>query len=203
MFESKRERELRRQAEARRVQIAKRAACRSSMRSIAVNERMMRASIEENRRKAIEAENNGNHARAVSYAKLARQLETQLNVSGDMRSTVEAAYAMNENAAAFGQILHSTGEMMRGMESMTDLDALSAAQLDVEMAREQLEINAGYCEDFLSDAYPEHESCADPVGETELARIMNTNPHNDRLRILEDTNERLNRRCRVQETGKP
>lgn len=199
MFESKQEKEMRKQAEERRAQIARQAAYRNGLRDINNNQNALRNVIEDTRRKAIAAENNGDHAQAVRYAAQVRNLETQAAASGSMKNTVEAAHAMSENAAALNRIMTTAGGLMDDIGGMIDPDALYRAQYGVELAREQLEANAEYCSDFLNDGFAGETERPDPVGEAALMKILNENKSSDRLKMLDDTNSRLDavRRARA------
>lgn len=198
MILDKRERQLRQQAKIRREQIQTRALYRSGMRQIMSNERSMQGVIDENRRKAIGSEMAGDHGRALSYAKRAKDLENHLNTSSTARNTLEAAYAMSENAAALEQMLGSTGSLMQSMTAAPDMSSLCTAQANVDYLREQLDANSDYCNDFLEMTYPEKDCIKDPDAEAELARIMATQGEQlQQMHILDMTNERLNGRRRA------
>lgn len=188
------ERELQRQAAARQAQIVNQVRYRSGLRNIVLNEQAIRSVIEESRRSAVEAERRGDHARAVGCARMAKNMESQLYLSTSIRTTLEAACAVNENAAAFKQVLGSTG-LMNGLNGAIDRRALCAAQANADYIREQLNANGEYCNDMLALGQMDAELREVLEAEAELQRIMRSRTGKARRGTPENTPKR--RRARA------
>lgn len=180
-----------RKSQKRRRQLFQDVHYRMDLNRLSLHGKSLDSSYEQFAKQAREAEQKGDHTRALWLARQAQQLMQYRKASGQMQARLESAYAIRETNKTLSQIAETTANLVKTAQP---LSALNPAELQTEMlltqdsaqalidANEQLFVNS------LNDS-PEEDLSAERFLKTLLAE----KEHQQQKKEMNDTRKHLER----------
>ena len=185
----------------RRQQFAENLQYRQGMREISAGKRRIQALIDEYTAQAVDAEQGGQHDRAVRLALEARRLKQYLANSGGISAALESAHAVAAANRALSEILQTSGRLAEQTTRLADPAALGEVQAGMLTVSENMKLmmeqNDMLMEDMRDDGAPDSEA-----GEAFLSQIMRSQSREQHKKLLQDTHRQLDRLQRARAAEK-
>lgn len=174
---------------------------RQNLRMVTQQERQMDALYDQYAGQAIAAEKAGNHRMAVHLAGEAAKLKNFRNVSGSMKTSLEAAHAVNTATRAMNGIITGAKEAVSAMNCSQVAADTIALQTNMALMQDQvqafMEQNELCLNDFNFSDAPVNEE-----GEKALADLMSSTRKDQQRKLIQETAKSLDKLPRHRTTDK-
>lgn len=171
-------------------EIQQRAAFRRNVRQIDASEKELARIEQAQRRKAIEAEKTGNHTAAVRFAEAAERLGRQVLATADMKDTILATHAMQENTNAVTGLLRTVTDLSETAEIPDQAD-LATFRIGMETTREKMDMLMEIGEENMDLMANGTDSGQEERGEKILQKWLKTAEQEKRKNLLKETSKHL------------
>lgn len=164
---------------------------RQNLREVSRNERSVERLCEQYAAQAMAAERSGNHALAVRLAAEASKLKKHQVVTGSMRGSLEIAHAVQSSNQAMADMIEASrmaaGSVLEGA-SVPDVYAMQA---DLASMQEHVQSFMEQSEMLYEDFEHGEDAPVSEEGERYLKSLMSSTRKEKQLKLLQDTNSRL------------
>ena len=190
-----------RRARERRQQLEKDIQYRQNLRAVKAEKQRIQSLVEDYSNKAVTAEREGHHDRAVRLAQEAGRLKKYLDSSGGISASLESAHAVATANRALTNIMVASGGLLETTSGMADPVALGRAQASMLSVNENMQMMLEQS-DQLMENLSENSDHPDEVGEAFLQQILRSNEQQKHSRLIKDTNRQLDRLQRARAAEK-
>ena len=164
---------------------------RQNLREVSRNEKSVERLCEQYAAQATAAERAGNHALAVRLAAEASKLKKHQVVTNSMRGSLEIAHAVQSTNQAMADMIEASrnaaGSLLEGA-SATDVYAM---QTDLASMQEHVQSFMEESEMLYEDFERGEDAPVSEEGERYLKTLMNSTRKERQIKLLQDTNSRL------------
>lgn len=190
-----------RRARERQQQLEKDIQYRQNLRAVKAEKRRIESLVEDYSNKAVTAEREGHHDRAVRLAQEAGRLKKYLDSSGGISASLESAHAVATANRALTNIMVASGGLLETTSGMADPEALSRAQASMLSVNESMQMMLEQSDQLMEDL-SENSDRPDEAGEAFLQQILRSNRQQKHRRLIQDSNRQLDRLQRARTAEK-
>lgn len=147
----------------------------------------------QNARRALEAEQAGNHGAAVQYALDHQRLKTHCRKVGNIRDTVVLAQTLGENTQAVAQVLKATAALAGSLE--VNGESLAETGMEFDLLQQELSMAMEQAGDLYAGDPHDEDQPSSAEGEDALAKLLAGQRKTDTRRKLRETTARLDALC--------
>lgn len=190
-----------RRARERQQQLEKEIQYRQNLRAVKAEKRRIETLVEDYSNKAVAAEREGHHDRAVRLAQEAGRLKKYLDSSSSISASLESAHAVATANRALTNIMVASGGLLETTSGMADTEALGRAQASMLSVNESMQMMLEQSDQLMEDL-SENSDHPDEVGEGFLQQILRSNEQQKHSKLIKDTNRQLDRLQRARAAEK-
>ena len=166
---------------------------RQNLRMVNQNEREMGKLHDQFAAQAVEAEKSGNHAMAVHLASEAAKLKKYRMVSSNVKNSLEVAHTVQSTNRAMAGILAASKEAVGSLAAGNAAANAYAMQTDLAVMQDQVQAFMEQSGMLFDNMAAQDESAGNEEGEKALEALLSSSRKDKQLRLLQDTNRRLER----------
>lgn len=164
---------------------------RQNLREVSRNEKSVERLCEQYAAQATAAERAGNHALAVRLAAEASKLKKHQVVTNSMRGSLEIAHAVQSTNQAMADMIEASRNAAGSLLEDASAPDVYAMQTDLASMQEHVQSFMEESEMLYEDFERGEDAPVSEEGERYLKTLMNSTRKERQIKLLQDTNSRL------------
>lgn len=164
---------------------------RQNLREVSRNEKSVERLCEQYAAQATAAERAGNHALAVRLAAEASKLKKHQVVTNSMRGSLEIAHAVQSTNQAMADMIEASRNAAGSLLEGASAPDVYAMQTDLASMQEHVQSFMEESEMLYEDFERGEDAPVSEEGERYLMTLMNSTRKERQIKLLQDTNSRL------------
>ena len=164
---------------------------RQNLREVSRNEKSVERLCEQYAAQATAAERAGNHALAVHLAAEASKLKKHQVVTNSMRGSLEIANAVQSTNQAMADMIEASRNAAGSLLEGASAPDVYAMQTDLASMQEHVQSFMEESEMLYEDFERGEDAPVSEEGERYLKTLMNSTRKERQIKLLQDTNSRL------------
>lgn len=164
---------------------------RQNLREVSRNEKSVERLCEQYAAQATAAERAGNHALAVRLAAEASKLKKHQVVTNSMRGSLEIAHAVQSTNQAMADMIEASRNAAGSLLEGASAPDVYAMQTDLASMQEHVQSFMEESEMLYEDFERGEDAPVSEEGERYLKTLMNSTRKERQIKLLQDTNSRL------------
>lgn len=164
---------------------------RQNLREVSRNEKSVERLCEQYAVQATAAERAGNHALAVRLAAEASKLKKHQVVTNSMRGSLEIAHAVQSTNQAMADMIEASRNAAGSLLEGASAPDVYAMQTDLASMQEHVQSFMEESEMLYEDFERGEDAPVSEEGERYLKTLMNSTRKERQIKLLQDTNSRL------------